>query len=158
MISSIFIFISSYFISYFILFLFQRLIQFFRPHIYSQLSIQIWINLYCTIVVIVSHYIWLYCHRFYKKDCGNYSYFLFPVFFLIPIYLLFIYNYVEGKKRQRQEMSDEKNNLEDMKWNRITTHIFVLIFLFQILFYFLKKEYQVRILQGIESLFLFELI
>jgi hypothetical protein len=150
MIESFFVFASTYLISYFILSFIQIIYQKINPITFSKIKKNVWMKLYCILTLLCVHYVWFYCRKFYPLRCGYHSYFIIPFIVMIPIYILFIQDYYE----YRFVIEDKENE----KWNRILAHIFVLLFLFQFVFYYLSKKMQQKVITVVESFFLFEII
>ncbi len=148
---SFIVYFSSYFIAYIILNIIQRIMESYYPDKFKELKKDVWIRLYCVIAILVIHYIWLYCRKFYKERCGKHSYFLFPIIFLIPIYSVFFINYYEYRW-------GESSTQENEKINRILTHIMLLLFVFNILFVFLPRKWQQKSLEVVNAIMLFEIL
>ncbi len=150
LLESFFVFASAYLISYLFLLLIQTFYQKIHPQTFTKIKQNVWVKLYCILTLLSIHYIWFYCRRFYPQRCGYHSYFIVPFVVMIPIYILFLKDYYEYRF--------VKEDKENEKWNRILTHIFVLLFLFQFVFYYLSKKMQAKVITVVESFFLFEII
>jgi len=150
MIESFFVFASTYFISYLILSFIKIIFQKNNPITFSNIKQNVWMKLYCILTLLCIHYVWVYCKKFYPQRCGYHSYFIIPFIVMIPIYILFIKDYYEYRF--------VKEDKENEKWNRILAHLFILLFLFQFVFYYLSKKMQQKVITVVESFFLFEIV
>lgn len=148
-ITSFFIYLSTYFVSYFIWNLLKVTYEKIDKESYEDIKQNVWIKLYCIITVLCIHYVWVFCNKHNKKGCGSHPYYLFPILFLIPIYMIFVLDYIE----YRWVKLDKENE----KLNRIFTNIMILLFVLNVLFFFLSKELKTKTMRYLEIFFLLEL-
>jgi hypothetical protein len=116
---------------------------------FLKINKHIWMKLFLIINILLIHYFWLYTRKYLSKDYGKVSY-LIPILFITPLYITFIYQYLDYRFIVK--------NKENEKWNRILDHIMILLIVVHFLFFFLSRKYQNKLLEYINILFLFELI
>jgi magnesium-transporting ATPase (P-type) len=154
-------YLSSYLIAYLLLKGTEMGIQKYSEEEFQKLGKDVWIRYYCVLVVFIIHFIWIHCHftnrntSFHicfdsKHKHQNLQFFIFPLLFLTPIYIIFFYNYYDY---QWGESSSQENE----KINRILSRIMILLFIITFLFIFLSHTYQKRTMDLVTILSVFEL-
>ncbi len=151
----------TYIFAYFILELSKWGLQKYSKEEYEKIGKDVWIRYYCVLVVLWIHFIWIHCHFNSSKNIlkicfhsihkhSNLEYFIFPILFLTPIYIIFFYHYYDY---QWGESSTQENE----KLNRILARIMILLFLVTIVFLFLSQKYQKKTMDVVTVLSVFEL-
>ena len=154
-------YLSSYLLAYLFLKGTEMGIQIYSKETFDQLGKDVWIRYYCVLVVLIIHFLWVHCHFSSrtpslricldsKHKHQNLQFFIFPLLFLTPIYIIFFYNYYDS---QWGESSSQENE----KINRILARIMILLFLITFLFLFLSHTYQKRTMDLVTVLSVFEL-
>lgn len=136
-------------------------IQKYSEEEFNKLGKDVWIRYYCILVVLIIHFLWVHCHFTSrtpsfricfdsKHKHQNLQFFIFPLLFLTPIYIIFFLNYYQYKW-------GESSSQENEKINRILARIMMLLFIITILFIFLSHTYQKRTMDLVTVLSVFEL-
>ena len=154
-------YLSSYLFGYLLLKGTEMGIQKYSQEEFDQIGKDVWIRYYCVLVVLIIHFIWVHCHFSShdkslricfdsKQKNQNLKFFIFPLLFLTPIYIIFFYNYYDS---QWGESSSQENE----KINRILSRIMILLFIITFLFLFLSHTYQKKTMDLVTILSVFEL-
>ncbi len=147
--NSLLLYLTTYFISYSFVLMIQKSINLYNRDEFLKIDKHIWIKLFLIINILLIHYFWLYTRKYLTDDYGKVSYII-PLIFITPLYITFIYQYIDYRFVIK--------NKENEKWNRILDHVMILLIAVHFLFFFLSRKYQNKLLEYINILFLFELI
>ena len=125
------IYIFTFFISIFIVFLLKNDIQKFNLKLYDKIEDKIWIKLYCIISIIFIHLLWLFNIIFVNMN-DNLLIYGFPLYLLIP-YIIYVITDILKK--------NEINNL-NIKLDKLFNHLISIYFIFIIIFVIVPDKYK----------------
>lgn len=148
---------TSYPFAYLITYLIEVFVQKFYPKTFEQLDSYFWLQLYMFFTVIMIHFSWILCRKYRFYHCDKNRGYIYPILISLPMYIYFCYQYIDYYYEQHREGKIIGNRFND-RMNRILNHVIILFFVLNIIFLFLEKKTQQKILQYVNFLFLLEFL
>jgi hypothetical protein len=145
---NIIIYISTFIIALFILYLIITDLKKFKLKLYNEINYNIWIKIYALISIGLIHALWLFNELFVESDNNN------VISYGIPYYLLFPYSiYVISEIKLRNDYNNNKNiSNASEKINRYMNYLVLIYIFFIIIIILIPKEIKETFIKCIKNI------
>lgn len=130
------LYIYTFFIAYFILYLIKNDLKKFKIKIYNELNYKIWAKVYLLILICMIHLTWLFLILFLNYNDKNIIYGL-PYFLFVPY---FAYILIDSK-------NDNNNTIADQKINKYLNYLMSIYFIFIIFLIIIPNQIKKNLLE-----------
>lgn len=141
---NIIIYLCSFIIASFILYLIINDLKKFKLRLYNEIDYKIWIKVYSLIVIVLIHAIWLFNVLFGDNDNENSIIYGIPFYLLLP-YFIFIITEIRTQNDCVMTSASEKIN-------KIINYLFSIYFVFIIIIMIIPNEIKRSFINCIRSI------